>query len=670
MDPLSAGASVSQLIVTVASVTKFIHKVQKDARNAHIEIHEAHSHVEMLQKEIDGVRELKAFLHDDAGSPFGMSKTSTLQAISAAESLLADIRQSFPVNGSPEKIRDKLRWALKDKPAVERLILKLKDTESTLQTILQLEQNRITRAMWSVLLRQSSALDRIEKQQFAQHEEFETIIMNKQNPISSSGIVKVDIDEVTSEENEKAVQLSSNKTRLDRQGFSARLVLLPQGNSNSLSLRLSVFSKVYSAAFRVDWTTLALSSTIRTQNIISMDSAIVQACSAGNFRKAQQLLICGHAHPNDVTSEGWPLLDYAIQGASSRIVQLLLDSGSDPNLTYDQSSMSPLQSAFMRGRLDIARHLINAGADIDHVDQDGFSALSYLWVVDEPLQNSANFLRLCSTNSFEAVNSADSRGWSPLHRAAAIGTSEDIDEFIRLGASIDMRTQWYGWTPLFFAASHDNVATFEALLSRTVIDVCNYLDGDGWNLLHCAVYFGAPRVIRVLLQSGIDINSLTRPAPMLEDPELAYLELTARDLAIYMGPERYKMYADALSDTGFAWVVEDWSDVFWDADASPSLSTISSSQSITSSTSSVYGAEDVDDQWTILHWASYCGSEKIMRLLLMKGADPKYTAGITAYLPPSLDNLEYSPATTQYVHGAVTRPFHGPSEAFCEIEEI
>lgn len=140
MDPLSAGASVSQLIVTVASVTKFIHKVQKDARNAHIEIHEAHSHVEMLQKEIDGVRELKAFLHDDAGSPFGMSKTSTLQAISAAESLLADIRQSFPVNGSPEKIRDKLRWALKDKPAVERLILKLKDTESTLQTILQLEQ--------------------------------------------------------------------------------------------------------------------------------------------------------------------------------------------------------------------------------------------------------------------------------------------------------------------------------------------------------------------------------------------------------------------------------------------------------------------------------------------------------------------------------------------------
>lgn len=163
--------------------------------------------------------------------------------------------------------------------------------------------------MWSVLLRQSSALDRIEKQQFAQHEEFETVIMNKQNPISSSGIVKVDIDEVTSEENKKAVQLSSNKTRLDRQGFSARLVLLPQGNSNSLSLRLSVFSKVYSAVFRVDWTTLALSSTIRTQNIISTDSAIVQACSAGNFRKAQQLLIGGHAHPNDVTSEGWPLLD-------------------------------------------------------------------------------------------------------------------------------------------------------------------------------------------------------------------------------------------------------------------------------------------------------------------------------------------------------------------------
>lgn len=39
---------------------------------------------------------------------------------------------------------------------------------------------------------------------------------------------------------------------------------------------------------------------------------------------------------------------------------------------------SPLQSAFLRGRLDIARILLNASADIDPVDGDGFSVLSYL----------------------------------------------------------------------------------------------------------------------------------------------------------------------------------------------------------------------------------------------------------------------------------------------------
>lgn len=38
-----------------------------------------------------------------------------------------------------------------------------------------------------------------------------------------------------------------------------------------------------------------------------------------------------------------------------------------------------------------------------------------------------------------------------------------------------------------------------------------------------------------------------------------------------------------------------------------------------------YGAEDVDDdRWTLLHWASYNGSSKVKRLLLLEGADPEH----------------------------------------------
>ena len=52
---------------------------------------------------------------------------------------------------------------------------------------------------------------------------------------------------------------------------------------------------------------------------------------------------------------------------------------------------------------------------------------------------------------------------------------------------------------------------------------------------------------------------------MLEDPELAYLVLTARHIAIYIGPERYAMFIDSLAATGHEADIEEWGDVFWDA---------------------------------------------------------------------------------------------------------
>jgi hypothetical protein len=106
-------------------------------------------------------------------------------------------------------------------------------------------------------------------------------------------------------------------------------------------------------------------------------------------------------------------------------------------------------------------------------------------------------------------------------------------------------------------------------------------------------------------------------------------------------------------------------DLYWDADG-----TVVSGESsdFGASAVTVYGAEDVDGQWTILHWTSYRGSPKIMRLLLMKGANPKFLNGITADLPPSLDGLEKAPAAAEYTQGLVHRPFAGASSAVSKIE--
>jgi hypothetical protein len=140
MDPLSAGASILTLVDAVAGVSKFIHRVQKDIRNAHIETEEARNHVLLLQKEIEAVRNLRATLDGDLDNPFGIARSPMIQAIETAEKLLSDVEQAFPINSKPDNLRQRLRWALKDKETAAKLEAKLKDTESTLQTILQAEQ--------------------------------------------------------------------------------------------------------------------------------------------------------------------------------------------------------------------------------------------------------------------------------------------------------------------------------------------------------------------------------------------------------------------------------------------------------------------------------------------------------------------------------------------------
>ena len=270
---------------------------------------------------------------------------------------------------------------------------------------------------------------------------------------------------------------------------------------------------------------------------------------------------------------------------------------------------------------------------MEYVDSDGYSVLSYLWIVDESSEKSMDFMRLCLANEFAEVNACDSRGWSAFHRAAAIGTPEDVEAFLRLGASLSLRAEWYGWTALFFAASHDNVETFLAIVRHSSTNVYESLDGDGWTLLHCCIYFGAPRVMRLVLQNGVNVNQLSHSAPLPEDPELSYRELTPSDIAIYIGPNRYQMFLEALTESGREADLEGNKDIFWDATHDTSFD----DKEVEAKPRPIYGAEDIDDdRWTLLHWASYNGSSKVKRLLLLKGADPAHLDAISLEENPTL----------------------------------
>lgn len=122
-------------------------------------------------------------------------------------------------------------------------------------------------------------------------------------------------------------------------------------------------------------------------------------------------------------------------------------------------------------------------------------------------------------------------------------------------------------------------------------------------------------------------NQRTLPAPLLEDPDLSDRELTASDVALYISPDRYGMFMDALTDTGRDGELGD-DEVFWDA--------ADGDDGEGDGEGAIYGAEDVYDRWTLLDWASYNGSPKIKRLVLLKGVDPKHLDGIKLEDSPTL----------------------------------
>lgn len=125
-------------------------------------------------------------------------------------------------------------------------------------------------------------------------------------------------------------------------------------------------------------------------------------------------------------------------------------------------ALTPLQQAILRGRTEIALHLLDVGAD---------------------------------------VNAADSSGRTPLHLAVLRNHPALITTLLTRQARPDVRDR-QGWTPLHHAAARDRIAATQALLAGGADPMT--LSELGGTPLHEAAASGSAAMIRLLLASGID----------------------------------------------------------------------------------------------------------------------------------------------------------------------
>jgi ankyrin repeat protein len=129
------------------------------------------------------------------------------------------------------------------------------------------------------------------------------------------------------------------------------------------------------------------------------------------------------------------------------------------NLDWQDESyynFAPLHVAAWFGRVEIVRMLIDAGADVEAKDNDGWA----------PLHRAAGNVEIARMliDAGANVNVQDEKGWTPLHVAALNERVEIVRVIIGAKAKLNVQNN-YGWTPLHVVAIYGNVE-----IARMLID--------------------------------------------------------------------------------------------------------------------------------------------------------------------------------------------------------
>lgn len=228
----------------------------------------------------------------------------------------------------------------------------------------------------------------------------------------------------------------------------------------------------------------------------------------------------------------------ASQHGRVAVVEVLLAAGA----ATDRNGIPPLQSASWADHLDIAGLLVDAGADVNTIDEDRTALYvaaeeGHVGLTEFLIANGAdvNFSRLGpinpgATSLFAAayqghlevakllvgagadVNASrtDDRS-SPLYIACNQGHLEVVAFLLANGAAADIATSDNGATALYAAAFHGHLAVAEALIAAGA-DVDRVSTGNGGTPLYAAAEEGHVALVKALIGLRLPFFSFHPPS--------------------------------------------------------------------------------------------------------------------------------------------------------------
>ncbi|KAL0337109.1 UNVERIFIED_CONTAM: hypothetical protein Scaly_1986000 [Sesamum calycinum] len=225
---------------------------------------------------------------------------------------------------------------------------------------------------------------------------------------------------------------------------------------------------------------------------------------------------------DSVDFDGQSLLHLAIAQGRPDLVQLLLEFGPDVEARGGQgrARLRRLQPQARNGHVEVLRHLLLKGANVNARTKDGKTALHM--AVEERRRDCARLL-LANGARADIQNSSD--GETPLHVASFLGDEQMVKLLLHKGANKDVRNK-SGKTAYDLAAENGHNKLFDALRLgdnlavaarkgevRTIIRLLengasiNGRDQNGWTALHRAAFKGRIDAARALIEKGIDVNA-------------------------------------------------------------------------------------------------------------------------------------------------------------------
>jgi ankyrin repeat protein len=293
------------------------------------------------------------------------------------------------------------------------------------------------------------------------------------------------------------LEAGANADSPNREGQTALMEVARTGNVDAARLLLDHGATVDAREHWGGQTALMWASARRHPEVMELLIDRGADVDARSINRDYKRHVTAEGRPKDLDTGGLTPLLYAARENCIACVDVLLKHGADINLP-DPDGVSPLNLAIMNANWDLAKKLIEAGADVDEWDIYGEAPL-FTAIGDYTRRDGGHA-------SIDPLNEAD--GMDIVRLLLDHGANPNMQLFFR-PAHVRGSTNTRGSTPLIRAANAGDLDLVELLLKHGA-DATIYM-ADRQTPIHAVLAGRTPEkkaleLIRVLHDAGTDVN--------------------------------------------------------------------------------------------------------------------------------------------------------------------